>query len=263
MLAVLAVVTGYLAVDSWRGEADLRDLDGLTRASATVVEHDNQRRRADLLRVEFTAGDAAQQATIPYSGPAREGDEVEVAHVPGDPARARTVDGWSPAYERWAIYSVVLVVLAVVLGAFGVVSRLRRGRWEVDTPVGEAPREQLGRRIVRGSLAVQLGTAAAGAVIGAAMFVGAAVRGTASLAVAGAILFCSCSPSLRPSTGGAAGTASGRPTTPSSPADAARSAPGRGARCWSSGWWSTAAWRPWRPPASATGTTTAPGRTAG
>ena len=186
VLAILAVATGYLALDSWRGEADLRDLDWLDRTTATVVEHDNQRRRADLLRVDFTAGGAAQQATVPYSGPAREGDQVAVAFVPDDPARVRTVEGWSPAYERWAFYAIVLGVGAVVLGAFGVVSRLRRGRWEVDNPVGEAPVEPLGRRIVRGSLAVPLGTAGAGVAIGAAMSAGAALSGNASLSVAGA-----------------------------------------------------------------------------
>ena len=188
VLAVLAVVTGYLALDSWRGEADLRGLDGLDRATATVLEHDNQRRRADLLRVEFPAGDDAQEATVPYSGPAREGDEVEVAFVPADPSRVRTVAGWSPAYERWRTYALVLAVGAVVLGAFGVVSRLRRGRWEVDTPVDEAPQEPLGRRIVRGSLAVAVVTTCVGVAIGAAMFAGAALRGTASLAVAGAVV---------------------------------------------------------------------------
>ena len=188
VLAVLAVVTGYLAVDSWWGESDLRDLAGLTRAEATVLDHDNQRRRADLLRVEFRVGDAAQQATIPYSGPAREGDEVAVAHVPGDPPRVRTVDGWSPAYERWGSYTAVLGVLAVVVGGFGVVSRLRRGRWEVDTPVGKAPQEPLGRRIVRGSLVLQLVVAGAGLVCGAGLIATAAVRGTTSLAVTGVVL---------------------------------------------------------------------------
>jgi hypothetical protein len=107
---------------------------------------------------------------VPCSGPAREGDEVAVAYVAADPGRVRTVLDWSPAHETWAGYAVTFAALAVLLGVFGLVSRWRHGRYEVETPVGELPQEPLGRRVVQGSRALQGFIAGGGVLLGGVLF---------------------------------------------------------------------------------------------
>ncbi|WNV77209.1 DUF3592 domain-containing protein [Geodermatophilus sp. DSM 44513] len=152
VLAAVAAAAAVLALVTWARVADLRDLDRLVRTSAEVVEVDDRRRGPDDLVVRFATDRDTRQATVPWSGSARAGDPVEVAYSPADPGRVRTVEGWSPWYQTWAVYAVVLAIAAVAVGAFGLVSRLRGGRWEHHAPVGEAPREALGRRVVRGTL---------------------------------------------------------------------------------------------------------------
>ena len=155
LLAGIAAALAVLAGALWYQEADLRALDGLDRATATVLVYDDGRRRNDVT-VEFATDRGTREVTIPYGGSAREGDDVEVAFTSVDPDRARTVDDWDPAYGYWAAQALVFGVLALLVGAFGLVSGRLRGRWESDRPVGDAPLEALGRRIVRGTLTVQV-----------------------------------------------------------------------------------------------------------
>ena len=171
LMAALAVAAAALGTASWVQDGDLRDLGGLTRTTATVQEHDHNRRSADFVTLTFGTDRGEQQARVPYAGPAREGDEVEVAYVAADPGRVRTVLDWSPAEAIWAVYAVVFGAFAVLLGVFGLVSRWRHGRYEVDTPVGELPVEPLGRRVVRGSLFLQGFAAGGGILIGGVLFV--------------------------------------------------------------------------------------------
>lgn len=172
VLAVLGLVAGVLALVTWQQQGDLRDLHGLSHATATVLGVDDHRRRADTLHVEFGTPDGAQRAGIPYGGRADEGDEVPVAYVAAAPSRVRTVDDWDPAYVMWTVYAAVLLAAALVVGGFGLVSRWRSSRWESDDAAGELPVEALGRRVVRGSFAVHalLGAgglaSAAGCVVG-------------------------------------------------------------------------------------------------
>lgn len=151
VLATLALLTGVLALVTWHQQADLRDIDGLTRAAATVTDVDDHRRRADTLHVDSEAGGVVQRAGIPYGGSAGPGDEVFVAYVPDAPTRVRTVEDWAPAYGDWTTYAVMTAAMGAVTGGFGLLSRWRRSRWESDDVTGELPVEELGRRVVRGS----------------------------------------------------------------------------------------------------------------
>lgn len=169
-LAVITAVLAVIALVTWMRVEDLRDLRDLTRATAVVQDRDEHRRGPDDLRVQFPTDQGLQQVTVPYAqeGSARASDEVDVAFVPGDPTRARTVEGWTPAYQTWTMYAVMAALLTLAIGGFGLFSRWRQGRWERDAVVGEAPQEALGRRIVRGSLFLP------GLLVGLGLFVAAA-----------------------------------------------------------------------------------------
>ena len=191
LMAAIAVVAAVLGLATWLQQSDLRDLDGLTRATATVQEHDSNRRRSDQVTLTFPTDRGEQRARVPYDGAAREGDEVEVAYVAADPSRVRTVLDWGPVHEFWAVHAALFAAFAVGLGVFGLVSRWRRGRYEVDTPVGELPQEPLGRRVVEGSLFLQ-GLMAGLAVLMAGVMSGFAIadeEDRVSLVVGGLGLF--------------------------------------------------------------------------
>ena len=171
-LAAVALVSGVLALVTWRQQADLRDVDDLLRATATVIDVDDHRRRADTLQVGFEAGGVEQRAGIPYGGSAEAGDEVAVAYVSGAPARVRTVDDWAPAYGTWTLYAAMTAIGGAIAGTFGLVSRWRRNRWELDDAPGEGPVESQGRRVVRGSSSFEWLLAVTGLSVAAACVYG-------------------------------------------------------------------------------------------
>jgi hypothetical protein len=60
VMAAIALAAAVLGTASWLRDADLRDLEGLARATATVQEHDHNRRSADLLTLTFPADGGEQ-----------------------------------------------------------------------------------------------------------------------------------------------------------------------------------------------------------
>ncbi|CCH90141.1 membrane protein of unknown function [Modestobacter italicus] len=172
VFAVLTLVTGVLTLVTWLQQADLRDVDDLVQATATVTGVDEHRRSGDTLHVSFEASGVGQRADIPYGGSADTGDEVAVAFVPDDPTRVRTVEDWYPAYANWGLYAVMTAIAGVVIGGFGWISRWRHSRWESDDTAGELPVEEFGQRVVRGSPIVEWIFAAGGLVVAAACVYG-------------------------------------------------------------------------------------------
>src|SRR4051794_19027224 len=104
-LLLLGAALAVVAFLDRRGEQDLRTLSALTRATASVVDIDSHRRGPDDVKVTFDVGGRTVEATIPADGSARlhTGSTVEVAYVPADPGRVRTVRNWSPMYQQWTV----------------------------------------------------------------------------------------------------------------------------------------------------------------
>jgi len=132
----LALGSGALALFGWHQLAELRDVDGLVRATATVTDVDLHRRRADVLDVEFGTARGVQRASVPYDGPARTGDAVAIGYVAADPIRVRTLDGWAPDHRRSTFFALGTGAVAIVTGGPGLVGRLRRGRREPGEATG-------------------------------------------------------------------------------------------------------------------------------
>jgi hypothetical protein len=185
LLLAFAAVLAVVAAERFWHDRDLRDLSGLQRATATVVDHQHHRRRADELVVRFRAGARDVQASIPSDLSPSMGDQVDVAHVPTDPSRVRTVRGWAPAFETWLAQALVLAGMGVLSGGFGLVSRAR-ARHEEDSPVRPPASEPLGVRVVQGSLFVQ-GLFGASAALTAAplVYVGAVPPGDREMLLGG------------------------------------------------------------------------------
>ena len=125
LLATTAVVAVCcsIAAFTWWQVRDLRDLGFLDRAPGEVTEIDYRRGGADLAVVVFTVDGERVESRIPADGGIDAGERVEVAYTPGNPERARLVDGWAPAYEWWLQFAAFSVVAVPIL----VLTRRERG----------------------------------------------------------------------------------------------------------------------------------------
>jgi hypothetical protein len=156
LLAAAAVAAAFGVIERQQ-ESDLRDLDALQRAEARVVGTDSNRRLPDEIEVSFRPdGTADVRASIPYAGPAGEGDSVEVAYVRGTPSRVRTATEWSPGYQSWFFHAGVFAALGLPALAFGVVSRRRGDNRYEDDAATPRPRVDpgLGQRVAVSSKGV-------------------------------------------------------------------------------------------------------------
>ncbi|NHC12329.1 DUF3592 domain-containing protein [Motilibacter deserti] len=152
VLLVLGAALSTVAFFGWRGEADLRDLSRLERATAAAADVRDHRRGPDTVTLRFptAGGEVAADVPVEDSARARPGAEIEVAYVPADPERVRTVEHWSPAYEEWTAYAVMVFLGALAVGAAGLVSVLRGGAGEADSaePADPGPQDPLGERLL-------------------------------------------------------------------------------------------------------------------
>lgn len=160
-----ALGLGLLSAVLWFKDRDLRDLDALVRVQAEVVDVDSKRRSADVLELRYVVQDRVFEVGVPSTVDAGVGDRIAVAHVPDEPDRVRTVEGWAPVASSWTAYALMLAVVGAALAAFGRWSRARP-RYE-DGAVPPAPEaDRLGLRVVRSSAWPAWATAGTGVVLG-------------------------------------------------------------------------------------------------